>query len=472
MQDRIPLLEALEGLTDSLPMHMPGHKRNPFWGTSSSCFLNRKLYELDFTEIPGLDDLHAPQGAIAEAQTLAAECFHARYTFFLVNGASVGVAAAIMSCCGEGDKILVPRNAHRCVYEALVLSGATPVWYQPKFDDELLLPVEPGGEQVMELASRHRPKALVLVNPTYHGAACGGFLIRQARRKKVITIVDEAHGAHFSFDERLPESALQAGADFVIHSTHKTLGSMTQSGLLHLNSDRPRADRTAAVLSLLQTTSPSYVLMASLDVMRAELAAQGDAIVGRCVDLALDLRRRISEIPGFSCGELGCAAGCDPTKILLRSSLMSGFELGEILRGEYGIFAEMEDKDFLLLMVTVGDTPERMNRLVSALDEISCRGSEEFSSGKMNVFQELPEVVLTPRQAFSRPKSKSALGKSIGKISGSLVVQYPPGVPLLCPGERISASVVEYIYFIKKKSYHIQGIADCDGDIEINVLEC
>ncbi len=471
MQSRIPLLEALDKMAGSLPMHMPGHKRNPLWGDAGIGFLDRKLYELDFTEVAGLDDLHAPQGVIGEAQALAADCFHAKHTFFLVNGASVGMMAAVISCCGEGNKILLPRNAHRCVFEALVLSGASPVWYRPQYDDELALPVEPCSEQVEELIRQHRPKAMVLINPTYHGAACDSSLLGKAGSSNVVTIVDEAHGSHFLFDHRLPRSALEAGADMVVHSTHKTLGSLTQTGLLHLGTDNPGPEQVGKVLSLLQSTSPSYLLMASLDAMRGELAARGNTIVGRCVDLALELRSRIRSIPGFSCGELKCRAGCDPTKILLRSSRMRGRDLGEILRCEYGIFAEIEDEPFILLMVTVGDTQESIDRLVSALKDISGRKHHRHPPGRQLVFDSLPEVVLTPRQAFSLQGQKCSLKDSAGKISGSLVVPYPPGVPLLCPGERISREIVEYIYSIKANNHHLQGM-DCTGDLKLFVLEC
>lgn len=471
MQKRIPLLEALDKMAGTLPMHMPGHKRNPAWAGRDGGFADRKLLELDFTEVPGLDDLHAPDGPIKDAQDLAAECFQARHTFFLVNGASVGIAAAVLSSAGEGDKILVPRNAHRCVFEALVLSGATPVWYQPDYDSGLGLPTQPDPELIKSLIGRHHPKAMVLINPTYHGAACNSLLIQEAHCNGITTIVDEAHGAHFSFDERLPQPALQSGADIVVHSTHKTLGSLTQTGLLHLGSDKPEPENVARTLSLLQTTSPSYLLMTSLDVMRAELAAGGKQIIARCVDLALELRSEIAAIPGFSCEGLEGDGGYDPTKILLRSSLMSGRKLGQILRRDYGIFPEIEDEGFLLLMITVGDTKESTRRLVRALKDISFGEWEGFSPKKDMILRQLPEVVLTPRQAFFSPRGKCSLGESIGKISGSLVVPYPPGVPVLCPGERISREIVEYIYSNKAKRHHFQGIDSADG-IQTLELEC
>lgn len=482
MAGKSPLLKALYNMDGSLPMHMPGHKRNPFWGPVTAGFAGRRIYDFDYTEVPGLDDLHAPEGVIGEAQALAAECFRSRHTFFLVNGASAGMAAAVMACCGEGDKVLVPRNAHRCVYEGLVLSGAYPVYFQPDYNPQLAVPLSPSRQQVVDLMAREDLQALILVHPTYHGAGCDLDLIREARENNLITIVDEAHGSHFIFDSRLPMSALEAGADIVIHSTHKTLGSMTQTGLLHLGTEKPDPEGVKNVLSLLQSTSPSYVLMASLDAMRADLDDQGEALVGNTVDLAMEFREAVEGIPGFFCGDLGNKYGYDPTKILLQSSLMTGFELGEILRRDYGIYAELEEDSFILLMVTVGDTEAGMKRLLEALEDISFRWESIRSEAHVpvtsmakdtgkDIYSTIPKVVVSPRQAFGSPKKKCKLRESVGRTSGSLIVPYPPGVPLLCPGERISEEIVEYLYFIKANKAHVQGLG-CSDDFELLVLEC
>lgn len=512
MNNRSPLLGALYNMTATLPMHMPGHKRNPSWGAHVSGFGKKGIYDLDFTEVPGLDDLHAPEGIIFQAQKLAALCFKAKHTFFLVNGATVGITAAIMACCKEGDKVLVPRNAHRCVFEGLVLSGATPVYFQPEYNLDLSVPLGPQPGHIHDLIAREKPSALILIHPTYHGAGCDLSLIQAAKENEIFTIVDESHGSHFCFDSRLPMSAVEAGADIVVHSTHKTLGSLTQTGLLHLAADTLDPEHMAAVLSLLQSTSPSYPLMASLDAMRADLVCEGTDIVGRAVDLAMELRKRISRIKGFSCGELdsNCGGvlnyGYDPTKILLQSSLLKGFELGALLRREYNIYPELEEERFVLLMITVGDTMEGIEQLIAALRDISSKqagclkadgpipdnmtmpgsikpGGRMFdcptrpfdSKGHRSIspaFNLLPKVVLSPRQAFYAPKQRSSLRKAAGQVSGSLVVPYPPGVPLLCPGEGISSEIVEYLYQIVGKNAHIQGLFRNGNDLELLVLEC
>lgn len=296
-------------------------------------------------------------------------------------------------------------------------------------------------------------------------------------------------------------SAVEAGADVVVHSTHKTLGSLTQTGLLHLATDRLDPEHIGGVLSLLQSTSPSYPLMASLDAMRSDLACEGTGIVERAVDLAIKLRKRISQIKGFSCGELDSNCGgiltCeyDPTKILLQSSLLKGFELGDTLRRKYNIYPELEEERFVLLMITVGDTAKGIEKLIAALEDISKQagclkpGSMKPDGQMMPgsptspferkghhsispVFNLLPKVVLSPRQAFYAPKQRSPVRKAAGKVSGSLVVPYPPGVPLLCPGEGISPEIVEYLYQIVGKNAHIQGLFRNGNDLELLVLEC
>lgn len=542
MDHRTPVLDALNKMAGTLPMHMPGHKRNPCWGSAVSRLSRQGMFNIDFTEVPGLDDLHAPEEAIAEAQKLAAECFGAKHTYFLVNGASVGIMAAILACCGEGEKVLVPRNAHRCVYEGLVLSGAVPVYFQPGYHPGLRVPLSPIKEQVLELIDREQPVALIMVNPTYHGAACDLSLIECAREKGLITIVDEAHGSHFIFDERLPKSALTRGADVVVHSTHKTLGSLTQTGLLHLGTNRINPQAMSEALSLLQTTSPSYVLMASLDTMRADLAEEGPRVVGRAVDLATRLRAAIPKIPGFSLADVDNGVdkslGYDCTKIMLQSSLMNGFELGEALRSDFCIYPELEEEAFVLLMLTVGDTAHSIGTLIQALENISRRfedcprceepqgekvktkyglltgsGSESAStstsiltsastsasaftsaepgrvseaasvsaaasdsdsanSALMAPLDILPPMVLTPRQAFKSQKVKVNLKDSVGCISGSLIVPYPPGVPVVCPGEGISAEIVEYLNLIIERGAHVQGLFLDGREPQIWILEC
>jgi len=478
MYGRLPLFEALKNVARSnfISMHMPGHKRNDLLGTQLSRFFHSKVAEFDFTEIPGLDDLHAPGGVIEEAQKLAAKCFGARRTFFLVNGSSAGIHGAVMACCREGDKIAVPRNAHRSVYEGLILSGARPVYYRPCFNKRLAVAMGPDNEQVKDLLERGSLKALVLIHPTYHGVAADLDLIEEAQRREITVIVDEAHGSHFKFDARLPLSSLEAGGDIVVHGTHKTLGSLTQTGLLHLGTGKVGAGEIQKFLSLLQTTSPSYVLMASLDAMRCDMEAMGRELVSNTVDMALVLRREINKIPGFSCIEFK-GFEYDTTKLLLTFEHLDGYGLGDVLRNYYGIYPELESKNFVLLMVTVGDTEETISNVVRALKDFSRKYNrcKSYLSSPMefniDIYDELPEMELTPREAFMCKTRRLPLLESCGKICGSMVVPYPPGVPVILPGERISKTVVEYLSLIKRRGYHVQGLGN-GGEPEIEVLEC
>jgi len=462
---------------DLLPMHMPGHKRSANVGPKLSQVLQSRIGELDFTEIPGLDDLHSPSGIIDKAQRLAARCFGAKESFFLVNGCTVGIQSAVMALCGEGEETAVSRNLHRSIFEGLVLSGAKPLYYHVSYDKELGIPLGPRLEDVRELIKNNSPKAVLMVHPTYYGTAADMGIIKEAHRSGAAVIVDEAHGAHFKFDPRLPPSSLEAGGDIVVHGTHKTLGSLTQTGLLHLGSERVRAEDIKRCLSLLQTTSPSYILMASLDAMCFDLA-DGD-LVKRAVDAALLLREEVKKMPGFYCCEPKVLF--DPTKIILGHRDMSGKFLGRFLRTKYGIYPELEEEGFVLLMITVGDSPETVVKVVEALKDISTRFSGEIKEKNLYkikrgdafyFFDELPQMILTPREAFFyRRRRKIPLSQSSGEVCGEMIVPYPPGIPVLLPGERISESIVEYLSVSINKGCHIQGL-DRSKDPEIEILEC
>jgi len=478
MYSKSPLFDVLVEIKnrDINPMHMPGHKRNILLGERLGKFFQLRVGELDFTEIPGLDDLNAPEGVIGEAQRLAAECFGTRHTFFLVNGGTAGIHAAVMACCGEGDEIAVPRNAHRSIYEGLVLTGAKPLYYRHRFDSSLGIPLAPDYKELKNLLKGKNLKALILLHPTYHGMAAELSIIQEAQSRGITVIVDEAHGAHFKFDRRLPMTSLEAGGDVVIHGTHKTLGSLTQTGLLHLGTEKVDPRAIQRCLALLQTTSPSYILMASLDAMRHDLTAMGRGMVGSAVDAALALRKEINNLPGFFCFEPEKGIEYDPTKVVLCHDRASGYSLGRILREKYGIYPEVEAEDYVLLMVTIGDTEKSVGSILGALKGISAAtdldASIYNSSAKLPIFNELPEAVLAPRDAFFYNKRNIIpLSQSCGRICGQMVVLYPPGVPVVLPGERISKSIVEYLSLIISRGIHVQGIRAGDNP-EIEILEC
>ncbi|NLJ99839.1 MAG: aminotransferase class I/II-fold pyridoxal phosphate-dependent enzyme [Clostridia bacterium] len=460
---------------ESCSFHMPGHKRNFHLGSHISHLYKSRVADFDYTEIPGLDDLHWPKGSIKKAQALTARCFGARNSFFLINGCSAGIKASIMACCREDSKVLVPRNAHRSIFEGLILSGSHPLYYFPSFHEGSTIPMGPDIESVRELLKGGDLSALIIIHPNYHGVGADLDLIRESHKWGIPVIVDEAHGSHFSFDGRLPLSSLEVGADVVIHGTHKTLGSLTQTGLLHMGTNRIGVGEIQRSLSMQQTTSPSYILMASLDAMRCDLETMGSRLIGKAVDLAIDLRKEIGEIDGFSC--IDFTHNYDMTKILITSDHLSGYQLSSILRREYGIYPELEEDGFVLLMITLGDTEKSADALIHALRAISRKGHGAADAGKPrittepSVFKELPRMELRPREVLNYPMREIPLSESRGKLSGSMIVPYPPGIPLIYPGEVISSNFIEYIDLLNGTGHHIQGLKEEDQPM-ITVLEC
>lgn len=454
---------------------------------------------MDLTEVGGLDDLHAPSGVIEEAQRLAAEAFGAGRSFFLVNGTTAGILALLLATAAEKETVLVPRNAHRSVLAGLILSGARPVYLRPEYDADLDLALGITTSSVAQaLADHPDAAALVLINPTFHGFAPPvGEIIRVCGNVPVLA--DEAHGAHFAFHRAFPPSALSAGAAAAVQSLHKTAGSLTQSSILHLGSPlepgstpgSARAGaleptrvtlepaRVAAMLRLVQSTSPSYLLMASLDLARREMALSGEQNLDRALALAAEARRSIERIPGLRCpgpdmiGRPG-VAGFDSTKLLIdtRGAGMSGWEVSQFLM-RHDIAVELAGSGYVLAMVTIGDTPETIEALVTALSRLPRQtggspersGRSEGSGGPGGVPDPLgeppiPLQAMTPRQAYLAPKDSIPLEEAAGRIAGEMVAPYPPGISVLCPGELIDKQALEYLLMLRSRGIHLQGPQD------------
>lgn len=453
-QSRTPLFEALQSYVRQAkaPMHIPGHKMGraapPAWRE----FLGMQALSVDLTEAPGLDDLHAPEGAIAEAQALAAHAFGADSSFFLVGGTTAGLHALVLAACPPGASLALPRHAHRSIVGALILSGARPVWLRTRFHDEL--DVAAGVESDSLANALPGVDAAVLINPTYHGFA--GSLaddIACVHAAGLPVLVDEAHGTHFAFHPALPPSSLSLGADGVVQSVHKTGGSLTQSSLCHLApGSRLAVTRVREMLRLVQSTSPSYLLMASLDLARRELALNGRAMWDRALEVADLARRRLSALRGIRVHPTS-----DPTKILIdvRGRAITGPAAAEFL-WSHGVAVEATGLGYVLPVVTPGDTPETIACLVEALDAIP------LGAGSPNRPPEppWPETVLSPREAYLGAKVSVPLAESVGRIAAEMVCPYPPGIPVVAPGERLTADVVAYLRHAAAAGYHLQGPAD------------
>jgi arginine decarboxylase len=471
-----PLLDAITGYTqtDHAPFYTPGHKH----GRGAAA----RLVELhgiaglqaDLPELPGLDHLGAPTGVIQAAQQLAAEAFGADRSWFLVNGSTGGVAAAMMATCQPGDKIVLPRNVHQSAIAGLILTGAVPLWLDPVYDaaSDLAHGLDPTAITAV-LAAHPDTKAVMIVHPTYYGVCSDVAAIAQiCHAHNIPLLVDEAHGAHFAFHADLPQSALAAGADLVVQSIHKTLGAMTQAAMLHQQGQRVSADRVSQGLQLLQSSSPSYVLMASLDAARQQMATQGTALMTQTLQLADQARSRICQIPGLAvlspeqAGSPGFAA-LDRTRLTVTVAQLgiTGFIADEVLQ-DLGVIAELPDLRHLTFIVSLGNTATDIDRLVQALKTLSQK-SPVLTQPSQASLVPVPypssgcsTPLLSPRQAFYAAQETVPIDQASDRISAELVCPYPPGIPILYPGERIMAPQLAHLQAVLKAGGMISGCAD------------
>lgn len=473
-QYRTPIFSVLKdeyAKREIVPFHVPGHKRGKGVDKEFYDFMGPNPFSIDVTIFKMVDGLHNPKSSIKEAQELAADAYGVKQTFFAVNGTSGAIQAMIMSVVKPGEKILVPRNVHKSVSAGIILSGSMAVYMNPEVDNELGIAhgVKP---EVVENMLKQNPdtKAVLIINPTYYGAATDIKKIAEiVHSYDIPLIVDEAHGPHLHFHEELPISAIDAGADICCQSTHKIIGAMTQMSMLHVNSTRVDAKRVQQILSLLHTTSPSYPLLASLDCSRRQIATEGRELLTRTLKLARELRIKINEIPGiYSFGrEIIGRYGIndfDETKLSVsaRELGLTGFELETLLVDDYNIQVEMSDFYNVLGLVTIGDTEESINKLVDALKDISKRyfGKGKVITGSIGKMPAVPEAILIPREAFYSENHKVKFMESEGKICAEMIMAYPPGIPVITPGERITKEIINYIKELKEAKLHVQGMED------------
>jgi arginine/lysine/ornithine decarboxylase len=399
-----------------------------------------------------MDDLHAPEGVIAEAEALAADAFGAASSYFLVGGTTAGLHGLLLAAVQPGEAILVPRNAHRAVLGAIILAGARPVWAPVRFHPELDVATGVDPEAFQRLLPG--VKAALLVHPTYYGMVDPiGELIGMAHAAGVPVLVDEAHGSHFCFHPDLPPDALSLGADGVVQSTHKTGGSLTQSSLCHLGKgERLSGERVREMLRLVQSTSPSYLLMASLDLARRHLALHGQEEWGRTIELARAAARQIDQLPG-----LRVFPTADPTKLLIgvQSRHLSGFAAAAAL-SEAGVVVETAGHGYVLAVMTPGDSAQAVELLVKALAALP-KGTEELPAW---VEPPQSEAILLPREAYLGSKELVPLTDAIGRIAAEMIAPYPPGIPVVVPGERITRDLIDYLELARAMGAHFQGPAD------------
>lgn len=473
-QYQTPLFTKLKehAAKNPIQFHIPGHKKGHGMDPEFRDFIGPNALSIDLINIAPLDDLHHPHGVIQEAQELAAEAFGADYTFFSVQGTSGAIMTMVMSVCTPGDKIIVPRNVHKSVLSAIILAGGHPVFVHPAMDDQLGIAHGVTARDV-EKALRAHPdaKAVLLINPTYYGIAGNlAEIVDLVHRWNIPVLVDEAHGIHTHFHERLPMSAMQAGADMAATSMHKLGGSLTQSSVLNVKGERINPNRVQSIISMLTTTSTSYLLLASLDAGRRFLATQGHAQFERALMLADQARKRINEIPGIVCvGReiLGSDAtyDMDETKLTihLKHLGITGYEAEKWLRQNWNIEVELSDLYNILCLVTPGDSEETIGLLVEGLQDLSRHFySPDRKNGGPIRLPDIPELAVSPRDAFYAETVAVPLEESVGRIIAEFIMIYPPGIPVLLPGERITQQNIDYIREHMQVGLPVQGPEDPD----------
>jgi arginine decarboxylase len=457
-QEAAPLVEALQEYVRRRPaiFHVPGHKQGRGAPRALRRLLGRAPFQIDLTEAPGLDDLHAPEGVIAQAEKLAAEAFGAGASYFLVGGSTAGLHGLILAACHPGGKVLLPRHVHRSVVGALILAGVRPIWLQPDYAEGDDFAWGLATHTLQEALQRHSDAdLLVLTHPTYHGIASPlAEQVALAHAAGLTVITDEAHGAHYAFAPAMPSPALAAAADGTVQSLHKTGGSLTQSSICHRAAGgRLEERRLREMLRLVQSTSPSYLLMASLDAARRQLALHGRQMWERAVAVAAAAKRAAGDLlrtppPPYT---------ADPTRLLfdLRATGISGLQAAHLL-WEEGFAVESAGSGHLLALVTPGDGRRPVLQLAAAVRALGGSAGRSVRLGPPPV----TDAPLPPREAYLGPKESVLLNRSRGRIAAELIAPYPPGIAVLVPGERVTAEVVDYLSAAVRAGYRFQGPAD------------
>lgn len=439
-------------------------------------FLGEQCVSVDVNSMQPLDNLCHPISVIKRAEMLAADAFGAAVAFLMIGGTTSAVQSMILTVCKAGDKIILPRNVHRSVINALVLCGAKPVYVNPDVDHNLGIPLGMQLEQV-ERAIRENPdaKAVLVNNPTYYGICSDLRSITElAHKNNMLVLADEAHGTHFYFGNDLPPAAMHIGADMSAVSMHKSGGSLTQSSFLLLG-PAVNAGYARQIINLTQTTSASYLLLSSLDISRRKLALEGKQIFAGVLELSEYARSEINAIGDYYAFSSELINGSsvfdfDRTKLSVNTLDigLAGIEVYDILRDEYDIQIEFGDLGNILAYVSIGDRKRDIERLVSALAEVRRRYKRD-KSGLLSQEYIDPEVAVTPQAAFYAPKISLPIMQTAGKICSEFVMCYPPGIPILAPGERITAEILDYINYAKQKGCSLTGPEDPDIT-RLNVL--
>ncbi|MCC0681514.1 aminotransferase class I/II-fold pyridoxal phosphate-dependent enzyme [Clostridioides sp. ES-S-0005-03] len=469
-----PLLESLKEYSkrDIACFDVPGHVKNRGVDILNK-YLGENLMKMDINSSPTMDNVSNPTGVIKNAQDLLAQAYMADEAFFITNGTTQAIHAMILSVINPGEKVLLPRNIHKSVINALILCGGIPIFIQPEFDEQLGISLNITIDKVKEEIEKNCDiKALFLLNPTYYGA-CADLesIIELCHKNNLLVLVDEAHGAHFPFHLDLPPSAISLGADMVAVSIHKTGGALTQSSALLLNRENIRVEKVLQSINMLQSTSASYLLMASIDGARVNLVENGEEQLSKALNLSRYAKARLNKIDGIDVlsTEILKRKGVkfiDETKLCInvKGLNLTGFEVYDLLYKKFSIQVELGDLYNILALVSIGTNKSDIDRLVKALSIIEKNYRKETKLNEFNMIQINPTIELNPREAFYASKESIDIKSCIGRICGESIMAYPPGIPIVTPGELITKEIMEYIVFLKKSNAYLTDMQDKNLD--------
>lgn len=477
-QKKTPIYDALLKYKKNriVSFDVPGHKQGKGHKALLEAF-GEQCLSLDYNSSKPLDNLTHPTGVIYEGEKLMAEAFGAHHAFFMIGGTTSAVQTMIFNCCKQGEKIILPRNVHKSAINALVLCGAIPIYVNPGINTDLGISLGMSVDNIKEaIKANPDAKAIFVNNPTYYGV-CSNLkeIVKLAHKAGMKVLVDEAHGTHFYFGKNLPVSAMEAGADMAAVSMHKTGGSLTQSSIVLIGESMDE-NEVRQIINLTQTTSGSYLLMASVDIARKNLALYGEELFLKIMKMSQYAREEVNKIQGlYAFGQEiidgDCIYDFDSTKLSIhtRKIGLAGIEVYDLLRDEFGIQIEFGDLGNILAIISVGDRQLEIERLLGALSE-TCRRFKKDPMGLLAYEYINPVVVMEPQKAFNGNKKAVAIEDSEGYISGEFVMAYPPGIPILAPGELITKEIMTHILYSKEKGCVMMGTKDMDMK-SIEVME-
>ncbi|GHT40680.1 lysine decarboxylase [Endomicrobiia bacterium] len=469
VQSRAPLFDTLlsHAKRDVVSFHCPGHKNGRSVDKELKDYTGENIFKFDLTVFDEVDSLHDPVGPINKAQELMAQAYGVEHSLFLVNGTSVGNIAMFLAACNAEDSIVISRNSHKSIMAGIIMSGVWPIWIQPKIDQNLDLVFNATYDQIKGALDRYpETKAVFITSPTYSGVVTElGKIVDMCHRRGKIVLVDEAHGSHLHFNKQFPESAVDAGADLCVQSTHKTLSAMSQGSVLHFNSKLIDFNRVKKIVSMLQTTSPNYLTLATLDLARRQAFLHGEENFDRVIKIAEWGRSYTNDnIYSMKCftrqeiRKLGFDLDVTKLTVNVTKTGLSGYEIESILAKEYNVQLDYADLFNLVAIMGEGSIKSDVETFVKALENISKKYHGKQKNWILRIPSLATEMVMRPRDVFlSNNTKKVSLKKAIGHVAAQTLTPYPPGIPVVIPGERITSEICDYLMDMSSKDIRISG---------------